>query len=377
MERVLFSRELETSVGDLLLMGGAAGLRAVVFIGTRARSELRHEWSLASGEVVLDEGHPLLSRAARELHHYLAGRREAFSVALDVLGTPFQRHVWDVLGRIPRGTTTTYAALAERVGRPRAVRAVANACARNPLPIVVPCHRVLGSDGALTGYLGGLAAKRALLALEGVVVAPRAALRLLPGLEGAAMPNKPTAAAPQLSEAQRRGLTAPNRHGLAADVWLAERADALDPDLWPLAAEVIFDHADAVHRPLGEALLEAWTADVCDIWPHPVALSCFLRVAARWRPALFELVGRRLVTAAGAPRELRRVLREALEALMGGQVASLPVAREVAVDLWLALDPVRHLELLATAARAADACGAHDATDPALVSIGPGSGGDR
>ncbi len=104
----------------------------------------------------------------RQLDAYFAGERRTFDLPLDTaVGSPFQREVWDALRTIPAGTTVTYGELAARLGRPGAARAVGGAVARNPISIVVPCHRVVGAAGSLTGYAGGLDAKRRLLALEG------------------------------------------------------------------------------------------------------------------------------------------------------------------------------------------------------------------
>jgi len=106
-------------------------------------------------------------RAVREqVREYLLGRRAGFDWVLDPRGTPFQRAVWRELRRVPYGATVSYKELAARVGRPRAVRAVGRANGSNPISLAIPCHRVLGSDGSLTGYAGGLAVKRALLELE-------------------------------------------------------------------------------------------------------------------------------------------------------------------------------------------------------------------
>lgn len=113
-------------------------------------------------------GCALLERAAVELGEYFAGTRRVFTVPLAPAGTPFQRLVWDALREIPYGTTATYGELAVKIGRPKAARAVGSANHHNPLSIFIPCHRVLGSSGALTGYAGGLEAKRTLLAIEGV-----------------------------------------------------------------------------------------------------------------------------------------------------------------------------------------------------------------
>jgi len=140
-------------VGPLLLRATDAGL-----------AEIRYG-AVASAE----SGGPLLGAAARELAEYFAGERRVFTVPLDPSGTAFQRCVWDALAEIPFGQTRSYAQQAGAIGRPDAVRAVAAANGKNPLPIVVPCHRVIGGDGSLTGYAGGLEIKRALLEHEGAI----------------------------------------------------------------------------------------------------------------------------------------------------------------------------------------------------------------
>ncbi len=109
---------------------------------------------------------PVTDLASRQLDEYFAGRRTSFDVPLLFVGTPFQRNVWQALLAIPYGSTVSYASLASRIGMPSAVRAVANANGANAISIFAPCHRVIGSDGSLTGYGGGLDAKRFLLALE-------------------------------------------------------------------------------------------------------------------------------------------------------------------------------------------------------------------
>ncbi|HEY8584461.1 MAG TPA: methylated-DNA--[protein]-cysteine S-methyltransferase [Capillimicrobium sp.] len=146
---------IATPLGPFELTASDVGL-------TRAR--------FAGGDAPAAPAHPPadgpLSEAAAQLEAYFAGGLEAFDLPLDLGGTPFQRAVWDALRAIPYGETTTYRELAARLGRPAAVRAVGAAVGRTPVPVVVPCHRVLGSDGSLTGYIGGLDRKRALLDLE-------------------------------------------------------------------------------------------------------------------------------------------------------------------------------------------------------------------
>ena len=123
---------------------------------------------------VRDDGAEPFAAAARQLAEYFAGTRTAFDLPLAPAGTPFQQRVWAALREIPYGETTSYGELAERIGSPGAARAVGLANGRNPIGIVVPCHRVVGSTGALTGYGGGIETKRRLLDFERGAAAPEA-----------------------------------------------------------------------------------------------------------------------------------------------------------------------------------------------------------
>lgn len=108
-------------------------------------------------------------KCARELAEFLAGKRRRFSVPIEAAGTPFQKKVWSAISEIPYGETTTYAAIARKIGKPRAVRAVGSAIGANPHCVMVPCHRVIGSDGSLAGFAYGLPMKRSLLKIEGAL----------------------------------------------------------------------------------------------------------------------------------------------------------------------------------------------------------------
>ena len=147
-------------IGGLTLFARDGALVAIAF-----DDELRGR---AAPDAVDDPADPVLTQASRELLEYFSGARRAFTIPLRARGTNFQRSVWDALSEIPWGETRSYGDIAARVGRPRAVRAVGLANGRNPLPIVVPCHRVIGADGTLTGYGGGLPRKAKLLAIEGI-----------------------------------------------------------------------------------------------------------------------------------------------------------------------------------------------------------------
>ncbi len=143
-----------TSVGDLLLVAVDGALVKAHFA----------PYEVPDVPEAPDE--PVLVEAARQISEHFAGLRTDFDLPLDPPGTAFQRRVWDELRRIPYGTTTTYGELAARLGDPKCVRAVGLANGRNPLAVVVPCHRVIGSDGKLRGYAGGIERKQQLLALE-------------------------------------------------------------------------------------------------------------------------------------------------------------------------------------------------------------------
>ena len=118
------------------------------------------------GDGAANDASFVLDEAEKQLQAYFSGTRRDFDLPLAPVGTPFQRAVWDALCAIPYGETRTYAQLAASVGRPKACRAVGMANNRNPIAILIPCHRVIGADGSLTGYAGGLDAKKTLLALE-------------------------------------------------------------------------------------------------------------------------------------------------------------------------------------------------------------------
>lgn len=151
-------RQIPSPVGPLLLAASDTALVAIEFRHNRHPVRRGADWHQGDNAV--------LRQAQRELADYFDGTRRTFDVPLAPQGTAFQRQVWQALAGIPYGATWSYRELAQRVGRPAAVRAVGAANGRNPLPIVVPCHRVIGADGSLTGFGGGLDTKAFLLRLE-------------------------------------------------------------------------------------------------------------------------------------------------------------------------------------------------------------------
>lgn len=151
---------IDTPLGPLLIARTAAGLAGAWFEGQKD-----HPGDIAAP---VAEHDPLLRAAAAQLADYFRGHADRFDLPLDLHGTPFQLGVWKALLGIGQGQTRSYGDIARQVGSPQAVRAVGSAVGKNPVCVIVPCHRVLGTDGTLTGYAGGVHRKRALLTLEGV-----------------------------------------------------------------------------------------------------------------------------------------------------------------------------------------------------------------
>ena len=155
----LFYKEMKSPVGKLKLVARSRALVAVLW-------EKECPSRVKLDEMSLDPQHPVLIEAERQLSEYFAGKRTQFDLPLQPEGTGFQKKVWQALREIPFGETKSYLDLARAIGSPDASRAVGAANGKNPLSIIVPCHRVVGADGALTGFAGGLETKAALLALE-------------------------------------------------------------------------------------------------------------------------------------------------------------------------------------------------------------------
>lgn len=168
----LVQTRVDGPLGPMVLAASAQGLAGVWFVGQQhfppQAAEGAQAWAM-------QPEHPVLQAATAQLADYMAGQRQHFDLPLDLsYGTAFQQAVWQALLGVTVGQTCSYTELAQRAGHPQAVRAVGAAIGRNPLSVVVPCHRVVGANGALTGYAGGLAKKSALLALERAQPEPRA-----------------------------------------------------------------------------------------------------------------------------------------------------------------------------------------------------------
>ena len=158
-----FFKEMNSPVGRLKLVGSDRGLAAVLWEDDDPKRVRIREY-------MRDDDHPVLVEAEKQLKEYFAGSRKDFTLELDPMGTDFQKEVWKALAAIPYGETRSYSDIAREIGNVKAVRAVGAANGKNPISIVVPCHRVVGASGELTGFAGGLEAKACLLSLEGVEV---------------------------------------------------------------------------------------------------------------------------------------------------------------------------------------------------------------
>jgi methylated-DNA-[protein]-cysteine S-methyltransferase len=150
---------VESPVGKLKIVASDRGLVAILWENDNPRR-------VRLSEPVKDESHPVLAKVERQLKEYFSGQRKEFSVKLDMRGTQFQKNVWGALRGIPFGETRSYGQLAKQLGNPQASRAVGAANGKNPISIIVPCHRVIGSSGKLTGFAGGLHTKAHLLSHE-------------------------------------------------------------------------------------------------------------------------------------------------------------------------------------------------------------------
>ncbi len=156
----LFYKLIDSPIGKLKLVASEKGLVGILW-------EEDRPGRVRLSELTEDVKHPVLVKTEEQLREYFQGQRRKFTVPLDMRGTPFQKQVWEALLAIPFGETRSYGQLAKQLGNPDATRAVGAANGRNPVAIIAPCHRVIGSSGKLTGFAGGLEAKAHLLSLEG------------------------------------------------------------------------------------------------------------------------------------------------------------------------------------------------------------------
>jgi len=181
----------ETRLGKCLIAEGKNGIIATTLPSTREEDIFERLRELQTISYVRKDT-PLLTDAGNQLKDYFDGKRTSFHLPLDLRGTPFQLKIWSALQKIPYGVTWSYQDLANTIGSPKAVRAVGAANGRNPIPVIVPCHRVIGKNGSLTGFTGGIALKKSLLDLEASFLAirsnPRSEVSLFEPVSGQVAP---------------------------------------------------------------------------------------------------------------------------------------------------------------------------------------------
>ncbi|MFC5450720.1 methylated-DNA--[protein]-cysteine S-methyltransferase [Paenibacillus aestuarii] len=169
--QALHYAEIDSPIGPLVLVASSQGLCAVEFGTLIDNKEKLEAWAGRwYGEFTLQEDRQRLTPVVQQLEQYFQGKRAAFEGELDLQGTEFQKKVWQALLKVPYGHTASYKDIAAAIGSPKAVRAVGGANNRNPIPVLIPCHRIIGASGELVGYGGGLDIKVFLLELEGIVV---------------------------------------------------------------------------------------------------------------------------------------------------------------------------------------------------------------
>ena len=345
----MVSATFETRLGALVGVVSTRGLAALTPLGGRSEAEARSRLAADLGGPVLPDDHPLLRRVERQLSAYLAGRRTEFSVPLDLRGTPFQLRVWNALRRIPFGRTAGYAEVATSIGRPTATRAVANACGRNPIIIVVPCHRVIATDGSLGGFSSGLDLKRRLLGLERG--------------QGATLPLFQVADQRAATEERRRDhARAVSQLSSDLRAWLDHRTEgtplpgtaAMDPERWVeqvwqhLASDQVADLAETLAEAtaadrnctvaaVADDLLGRWVAGLEEQRPGPHAVRSAMRAAALLDSRWHAVLGRRLVSRGRLAEPIRAALLEHYRAVLGGALAAPRALREQTAELWAEL----------------------------------------
>ena len=361
----------DTCVGPLLVAASDLGIAGVWFIGDSKRETARAQLSAQLAVPVVADDSPHLQRARRQLLGYFAGRRRAFTVPLDldVCGTSFQQRVWRALTRVPYAETLSYGEVARNMGRPQSARAVAQACAHNPLPIVVPCHRIVASDGTLGGYAGGVQRKRQLLSLE------RHQVTHLPLFDVA---DRREATEDRHHDQDRvlallpATLREPLEHPLDAphidtERWLLAAIHHIEPSDLPVLADLVVERAVASDsealKVVGNELLGTAAARLIDQLPSPAHAVQLLRAALRLDSANYEIIARRLAASPRLPTAVRREIDGFFRTVMAADVDASARRRELTVDLWRELQQ-----------RGGDAAWASDlAADPSAVLAANGS----
>jgi len=367
--QILSRGVITTNIGPLAAVVEDQGIVALQFCVPGAETEAFAMLSAQLHADLIEDAHPLLGRLQRQVNAYFDGERQSFSVPLALRGTPFQRKVWSALQRIAYGQTTSYHQIAELVGNPTANRAVAQACGSNPVPLLIPCHRVIATGGGLGGFSAGLDRKRELLQLEQRVSPQLPLLQLVAQQE---REQRQSSARQDILEGLplrlREWLETPDPmdRALAPSLWLNEAMTALSPSAWPGLAETLADRGQALSdesltflaRDVTNLLAARWA----DVTPDTAELETVLRAAITTDAPSFALIVRQLLTRGPLDSAIRDTLERNLQAVLAGSIPCSKATRQSTVDLWLDLH----------AQETQDSWVAHRSADPTSLLAGAG-----
>ena len=342
--QVLSRGLIDTPLGPLAAVVQDQGVVGLQFCVPGAEAEAFAMLAAQLHASLVEDGHPLIARLQRQVDTYFEGERRSFAVPLALRGTPFQRKVWSALQRIPFGETLSYHQVAEAVGNPTANRAVAQACGSNPVPLLIPCHRVIATDGGLGGFSAGLDRKRELLQHE-QRVAPQ--LPLLQLVASRQREEARSAAFESLLDALPERLQEwletpdPLDRALPPSLWLNEAMTALSPDQWPSLAQTLAlrgkSGRDETLTFLARDVTNLLAARWADASPEASELETVLRAAIATDAPSFALIVRQLLRRGPLEPRVRDTLERLLQGLLSGELPCSKSMRQSTVDLWLDL----------------------------------------
>lgn len=341
------SEVVDSPLGAVLLVGSDLGVCALRLDVSGDLDATRSELSLLLCGPIVDASSPITHKAARQVQAFLRGERELLTFPLDLRGTPFQRRVWEALSQIPFAETRSYQRVAAFIGKPKSVRAVANACGANPIPLAVPCHRVIGADGGLGGFTGGVALKRRLLVLERGSGDHLPLFELADSRDAEAQRTQRRSAAledlprPLAQWLQSHLDDEPNTLPMTAEAWVAEVLETLEgPALARLTETIAPEAAKGTRRLLkqvAEELVAAGLTLALAEGVDPGALGSLLRASAVLDSPFFEVTCRRIIGRKEANAQTKEAVLAVLRQILEGELPTQRRLKERSVDLWTQL----------------------------------------
>jgi O-6-methylguanine DNA methyltransferase len=351
VSKPLSSEAFDSAFGPILLVGSELGIVAVDLNATGQLDTRRSSLTEGLGQSVLATSTGKIRKAIHQITSYLEGGREHFSFDVDLRGTPFQRRVWEALSLIPYGETRSYQEVAHYLGRPKSVRAVANACGQNPMPLVIPCHRVVSSDGGLGGFSAGLALKRRLLNMERganthlplfeVAEAKEARSQRRKHREDVLEHVSPHLAAWLRSHLDDHPIAAESRP-MTPEAWLADVLEETQPQELAYLAESIAVHIQETPSRILSQLAEELVAAALTLGVQhegdELQLEPLLRAAALIDSPFFEVTCRRILSREHARASSVAGISDVLRHVLDGSLETSKRLRDRAVDLWVLVE---------------------------------------